>query len=117
MHRTRRSLLGVAVVTAAVAAAGCSDDDAVCVSNEVGEVCAQSDGSITFRGSGLLPNSDVSIDNPEVGSVVYGVDSDGKIKSEGSGVLSLFADTEFTFTVAAVDADGEPLQGVIVIRS
>jgi hypothetical protein len=118
MHRTRRSLLGVAVMTAAVAAAGCSsDDDAVCVSNEVGEVCAESDGSITFSGSGLLPSSDVSIDNPEVGPAAYVVDADGKIGSEGLGYLSLFADTEFTFTVSAVDADGEPLQGVIVIRS
>ena len=105
-------------MAAVVTAAGCgSDGDAACVSTEVGEVCANSDGSITFRGSGLQPDSDVSIDNPDFGPTVYGVDADGEFGSEGRGVLSLVTDTEFAFTVSAVDADGEPLEGVIVIRS
>ena len=118
MERTRRSLLGVAVMTAVVAAAGCgSDDDAVCVSNEVGEVCAESDGSITFAGRGLEPGSDVTIGNPRVGPIERVADANGEFGPGGGGVLSFIADTEFTFTVSAVDADGEPLQGVIVIRS
>ena len=42
----------------------------------------------------------------------------GLLDAGGSiGVLSLFAGTEYTFTVWTVDADGEPLSGEIVISS
>jgi hypothetical protein len=118
MERTRRTRLGVASVVAVVTVAGCgADDDAVCVSSEVGEVCAQSDGSISFAGRGLEPGSEVTIDHPDVGPIERVADANGEFDPGGGGVLSFVADTEFTFTVSAVDADGEPLQGVIVIRS
>ncbi|HSM67693.1 MAG TPA: hypothetical protein VK860_15415 [Ilumatobacteraceae bacterium] len=118
MEWTRRPLLGVAAVVVVVTASGCgADDDAVCVSSEVGAVCAESNGSISFAGRGLEPGSAVTIDHPDVGPIERVADANGEFGPGGGGVLSFVADTEFTFTVSAVDADGEPLQGVIVIRS
>jgi hypothetical protein len=120
MGRTGRAPLGLLAVTVASITVSCgSDDDAVCVSTDVGEVCADSsDGGIEFSGRGLDPRSDVVIDSAPLGQSVYGVGTDGTFGAGGSiGVLSLFADTEFTFTVWAVDADGEPLSGEIVITS
>ena len=97
----------------------CGSDDAVCVSTDVGEVCADSsDGRIEFSGRGLDPESDVTIDSAQLGPSIYDVAADGTLDAGGSiGVLSFFADTEYTFTVSAVDADGEPLSGEIVITS
>ena len=115
MSRTPRLLLGVAAMTAVVA--GCGSDDAVCVSSEVGEVCADTDGSITFSGRGLQPGSEITIDHPEVGPIERVADADGGFGPGSGGVLSFVADTEFTFTVSAIDADGDPLEGVIVVRS
>ena len=90
----------------------------MCVSSDVGRVCADnSDGQIAFSGRGLDPANDVTIENSQVGPIVYGVDLEGELDSYGSGVLSFVADTEFTFTGYAVDADGEPLVGDVVIRS
>lgn len=108
-----------AIVAAGVLTAGCgSGGDAVCVSTDVGRVCADnSDGQIAFSGRGLDPENDVTIENPQVGPILYGVDADGELESNGSGVMSFIADTEFTFTVYAVDADGEPFVGDIVISS
>ena len=119
MGRTQRVPLVVAIVAAGAIAASCgSGGDTVCVSNDVGRVCADnSDGQIAFSGRGLDPEHDVTIENPQVGPIVYGVDADGELRSDASGVLSFIADTEFMFTVYAVDADGEPLIGDIVIRS
>ena len=45
---------------------GCgSDSESVCVSNDVGEVCAESDSGVTFSGDGLEPGSEVRIVGPE----------------------------------------------------
>ena len=119
MGRTQRVPVAVAVVAAGLIAASCaSSGDTVCVSNDVGRVCADnSDGQIAFTGRGLDPENDVTIENPQVGPIVYGVDPDGELDSYGSGVMSFIADTEFIFAVYAVDADGEPFVGDIVIRS
>ncbi len=111
--------MAFAIAGAVVIAAGCgSGGDTVCVSSDVGRVCADnSDGQIAFTGRGLDPENDVTIENSQVGPIVYGVDADGELDSDGSGVMSFIADTEFTFSVYAVDADGEPFIGDIVIRS
>jgi hypothetical protein len=118
MGRMGRAPLGLLVVAVASITVSCGSD-AVCVSTDVGEVCADSsDGRIEFSGRGLDPESDVVIDSARLGQSVYSVGADGTLDAGGSiGVLSLFTDTEFTFTVAAVDADGEPLSGEIVIAS
>ncbi len=60
---------------------GCADDATVeCLANDGAEVCARSDGAITFSASGIVG-------------------------------------TEFVFDVAAIDAQGDPLTGQIVIAS
>jgi hypothetical protein len=116
-RRQRAPVVGVVVALALATSCG-SDSDTVCVSNDVGEVCADNaDGQIAFTGNGLDPTSDVTIENSQVGPILYDVDVDGELGSDGSGVMSFIADTEFTFTVYAVDADGQPLVGDIVIRS
>jgi hypothetical protein len=109
----------LAIVVASITVSCGSDDGTVCVSTDVGEVCADgSDGRIEFSGRGLDPESDVVIDSARLGQGVYAVGADGTLDSGGStGVLSFFTDTEFTFTVWAVDADGEPLSGEIVITT
>lgn len=120
---SRRGSLGFVVVIAAVLGlVSCgSDGDTVCVSTEVGEVCADnSDGGFTFAGSGLAADSQVVIDNVEFGPATYSVDADGEMVTGPAGavgLLSFVAGKEFTFTVSALDADGEPLDGDIVISS
>lgn len=115
MGRVRLGLLVVGVASITVSCGS----DAVCVSTDVGEVCAESsDGRIEFSGRGLDPESDVVIDSARLGPSVHGVGADGTLDAGGSiGVLSLFAGTEYNFTVWAVDADGDPLSGEIVITS
>ena len=111
-------MVGVVVVAGVIAASCGSGDDTVCVSSDVGRVCADNaGGQIAFSGRGLDPANDVTIENPQVGPIVYGVDGDGELDAAGSGVLSFIADTEFIFTVYAVDADGEPFVGDIEISS
>lgn len=118
MNRRRPpALVGVALGIAIVAGCG-SGDSATCLSNEIGRVCAQTaDGSIRFSGSGLTPESEVLIDHPDLGPSTFTVDADGTFEPDGRGVLSLFADTPFTFTIAAIGADGQPIDGEITVRS
>lgn len=116
--RHRAPSIGAIVAVGVVLASCGSGGDAVCVSTDVARVCADnSDGQIAFSGRGLDPENDVTIENARVGPIVYGVDAGGELGSYGSGVMSFIADTEFTFTVYAVGADGQPLVGDIVIRS
>jgi hypothetical protein len=107
----------VVVVALLVATTGCGDDATVeCVSNEVGEVCAVAEGGVNFRGSGLSPGSEVVLGEPTVGPITFAVNDDGSF-DPSSGVLALFAGTEFTFDVIATDANGDPLTGRIVIAT
>ena len=79
-HRRRRlvPLAGLLTWTAACA----SDDSAVCVRSDVGEVCAEnSSDMISFSGTGLAAGSKVVIDEPEIGPVVDDVDGDGEFES------------------------------------
>lgn len=119
MVSTQRAMAVALVLVASTAASSCgTDGTTTCVANDVGEVCANNrSGAITFTGQGLEPNSDVRLDSSAVEPIVYEVRADGTFEPGGGGVLSTFANTEFTFTVAAVDADGNPLEGDIVIRS
>lgn len=65
------------VVAAAVA--GCSSDDsAVCVSNDVGDVCAdESNGANAFNATGLAPGSEVPVVGPEEHSLILRIGADG----------------------------------------
>ncbi len=103
------------------AAAGCSSDaSAVCISNDVGDVCAEeSNGAITFSASGLAPGSQVQVIGPEDQPFSLLVDDDGAhAPPAGSvGFLSGFPDTELTFTVTATDSRGELLAGDIAIST
>ena len=115
---TVRAIVAAGAVAGVIAASCGSGGDTVCVSSDIGRVCADnSGGQIAFSGRGLDPENDVTVENDQVGPIVYGVDADGDLESGASGVLSYVADTEFTFTVYAVDADGAPFVGDIVIRS
>jgi len=88
------------------------------VSNDVGKVCGDaSNGGIEFSGRGLEPGSDVRLDNPDVGPIVMQVGPDGSFEPDGRGVLSVFADTAFTFVVSAIDANGDSIEGDIVITT
>ncbi len=101
-------------------ATGCgSGSDAVCLSSGSGEVCAEGgDGRIEFSGSGLQPRSEVLFDSDQVGPVVLVADADGSLDPDGTtGVLSMFADTEFTFVVTAVDDQGEPIVGDLTVST
>ena len=119
MTRPRRTLLAVAAVAGILATSGCGSGDAAeCLSNDVGKVCADnSDGSITFSGNGLAPDSVVIIDNSDVETSSYQVGADGSFEPDGAGFLSFFAGTSFTFTISAVGADGRPIEGEIVVTS
>ncbi len=103
-----------------VVVSGCgSGSDAVCVSSAAGEVCADGgDGTITFSGNGLEPGSEVRMENDQVGPVVLVAEADGVLDPNGMvGVMALFADTEFTFTVTATDEQGEPIVGDITVST
>lgn len=107
----------LAVATSVVAGCG-ADDSAICLSNDVAEVCATPrDGAIEFSGTGLAAGSDVWVDTPELGEAAYRVGDDGAFEPGGRGAMSVVADTEFTFSVSATDAAGQPLDGQIAVRS
>ena len=116
----RRWVAVIAGVVGLAAATGCgSARDAVCLSSESGEVCADGgDGRIEFSGSGLEPGSEVRMENGPVGPVVLVVEADGSLGPDGSvGVVSLFAGTELTFTVTATDDHGDPIVGDITVST
>jgi hypothetical protein len=100
---------------------GCgSDREAVCVSNDVGEVCADSqNGGITFSGEGLKPGSEIQMIGPDDEAFVIDVGPDGSFEpgSGSVGYLSVVADTEFTFNVAAIDTNGDAFEGDITISN
>ncbi len=113
-------LFAVVVCAVALVASGCgSDSDAVCVSSESGEVCADgSDGGIKFSGSGLEPGSEVRMESDELGQVVLVAEADGSLDPNGAaGVVALFAGTEFTFEVTAIDDQGHPIVGDITVST
>jgi hypothetical protein len=100
---------------------GCSSDEsAVCVSNDVGDVCAdESDGAITFSARGLAPGSEVQVLGPEEQAFILHIDGDGTYAPPAGsvGFLYAFANTELTFIVTATDSHGELLEGDIVIST
>lgn len=113
----RRLVIGAAAL---VVASGCgSGGDAVCLSSDSGEVCAEGgDGQITFSGSGLEPGSEVRMENDQVGPVVLVAEADGSLDPNGTtGVMALFAGTEFTFAVTAVDDQGDTIAGDITVST
>jgi hypothetical protein len=104
-------------VTALVGGCG-AEDSAVCLTNELAEVCATPvEGAIEFSGSGLTPGTEVLIDHPVVGASVYRVGDDGTFDPAGRGVLSFVAGAPLTFTVAAIDSGGRSLEGQLVVTS
>jgi len=112
-ERSVAALISVAVLNA------CGSGDAArCLSSDRGEVCADdSNGSVTFSGSGLDPDSEVVVNHPELGDSSFVVGRDGTFEPNGGGFLAFVAGTMITFTVTAVDADGVPIEGEIVVTS
>ncbi len=99
---------------------GCgSGSDALCLRSDAGEVCAEGgDGRIEFSGSGLAPGSEVRLENDLTDPVTLTVEADGSLDPGGTvGVMSLFADTEFTFTVTATDDQGAAIVGDITVST
>lgn len=120
----KRRLFGsVAVGVAASVVSACgSGATSECLSTEVGEVCAVSEeGAVTFNGNGLEPGSQVSISAAEVDApnTILEVDQDGELVAKNGevGFLSFIAGIDFTFTVTAVDENGEAVDGEIVIST
>lgn len=103
----------------AVALAGCSSGgSSQCLSSDSGEVCADnSDGSVKFSGSGLDPDSDVVVNHPELGDSTFVVDDNGAFEPDGGGFLAFVAGTTIAFTISAVDAEGTPITGQIVVTT
>lgn len=101
--------------------AGCgSGGSESCVSNEVGEVCADGgEGRVTFNARGLEPGSEIELVGPDDASVVLPVGPDGtyEMESGAQGYLSVFADTEVRFTVSAVDDGGNRLDGQLAVST
>ena len=121
-HRPRvlgRHTSGALAVVAALGLPGCgSGTSSICLTNDFGEVCADgSDGPVKFSGSVLTPGSDALIDHQEMGMSTYQVGADGSFDPDIRGVVSVFADTEFTFMISATDADGDLFEGEISVET
>lgn len=116
---SRRVVAAVLGAVSLISLAGCAGGDAVCLSSESGEVCADGgDGGIEFSGSGLEPGSEVRLVNDMTDPLTLTVESDGSLDPNGTvGFLSFFADTEVTFTVTATDERGEPIVGDITVST
>ena len=115
----RRTVGGLAAAVA-LGTTGCeSGSEAVCLRSDAGEVCAEGgDGRIEFSGSGLAPGSEVRIENDMTDPLTLIVEADGSLEPGGTvGVMSLFADTEFTFTLTATDDQGDPIVGDITLST
>jgi hypothetical protein len=115
MVRIHPALVGVALVLTACA----SDDAEACVANDVGRVCAISDGGrTTFEGEGLQPGSTVSVGDPSAESpLIYTVAADGTFEPGAQGHLTAILGVTLTFRVAALDAAGDPLTGELVVET
>lgn len=115
----RHPYLSVAALISIAVLNGCGSGDAAqCVSSGTGEVCAdESDGSVKFSGSGLDPDFDVVVNHPELGDSRFVVESDGTFEPNGGGFSAFVAGTTIIFTISAVNADGMPLEGEIVVTS
>lgn len=115
----QRSVVVLATSVSVLAVSACASESAECVSNDVGEVCADTDdGAINFRGDGLLPGSEVLYVSPMLEPIKFIADADGLFDpGNRAGAISAFADTVFTFDVTAIDADGNPLTGQIEIST
>lgn len=118
MRASRRLIVALTASAAVLTISACSSATAECISNDVGEVCANTGDAIHFRGEGLLPGSEVVVDETVLGSTTFNADADGAFDPGSSqGNMSVYADTEFTFEVTATDADGNPLTGQITIST
>ena len=92
----------------------------MCVSNDVGDVCAdESNGAIVFSASGLAPGSEIQVVGPDEHSISLQIGGDGSYapRAGSLGFLSGYANTEFTFTVTATGSHGDQLEGDIVISN
>lgn len=100
---------------------GCgSDSSAVCVSNDVGEVCVDNpDDQITFSGQGLEAGSEIQVTGPDGEPFVLPVGSDGTFDpAPGAlGYLYLFTGTDLTFAVSAIDSNGDVIEGDIIVST
>jgi hypothetical protein len=100
---------------------GCdSDSSADCVSSDVGEVCVEKpDRQITFSGRGLEAGSEIQVIGPDGEPFVLPVGSDGTFDpgSGALGYLSLFAGTELTFAVSAIDSNGGIIEGELIVST
>ena len=117
--RKRHPYLSVAALISVALLNSCGSGDAAqCLSSETGEVCADdSNGSVKFSGSGLDPDSEVVVNHPELGDSSFVVESDRTFEPNGGGFLTFVAGTTITFRISAVDADGMPIKGEIVVVS
>jgi hypothetical protein len=59
----------------------------------------------------------VVVNHPELGDSTIVVKRDGTFKPNRRGVLAFVARTTITFTISAVDAEGVPIEGEIVVTS
>ena len=118
--RRRLSLLAAPLFAAGVMVSGCaSDGQAVCYSNDVATVCAdESDGRITFSGTGLEPGSEVRVTSDDFDPTNFSVDADGSFDQDGSGTgyLSGIPGT-LLFSVSGTDTTGGSLSGDITVET
>jgi hypothetical protein len=100
---------------------GCgSGNSETCISNDVGQVCANGDdGRVTFSGQGLEPGSEIELVGPDETPVMLPVGADGTFDTESGalGFLHVFADTELTFVVSATDDRGDRLEGQLTVST
>jgi len=114
----RIALFFPVVLVGATALAGCGSSSARCLTSDVGEVCADgSGGSVEFSGSGLEPGSDVTVNHPELGDSIFTADADGSFEPGGRGFLSFVSGVDSVFTISAIDSEGTPIDGTIVVTS
>ncbi len=117
--RRRLSWLAAPLSAAGVLVSGCaSDGQAVCYSNDVATVCAdESDGRITFRGTGLEPASDVRVSSDDFETTEFLVDDDGAFDQDGSGGYLSGVNGTLVFSVAGIDSTGGFLTGDITVET
>lgn len=71
-----------------------------------------------FSGGGLEPGSEVRLESDELEAIILRATADGDLDPNGAvGVMAVFAGTEFTFSVDAIDAQGDPIEGEITVST